>query len=73
MIVDKKSKEAERNIIFLTHHNLHYVDLTKKTSTCDPSFSRAITPETTKKLKLKFTQGTAIRCLDTIIQSNGIM
>ena len=73
MTDDEKSKEFERNIIFPTHRNLHYVDLTKKTSTFDPSYIRTVTPEATKKLKLNFSKGTALRCLDTIVQSNDIM
>ena len=73
MIDDEKSKEAERKIIFPTHCNLHYVNLTKKTSTFDPSFIRNINPDATNKLKLNFTQGNALRCLDAIVQSNDIM
>mmetsp|Transcript_25328 Transcript_25328/g.29831 ORF Transcript_25328/g.29831 Transcript_25328/m.29831 type:complete len:179 (+) Transcript_25328:1555-2091(+) len=73
MTDDEKSKEFDRNIIFPTHRNLHYVDLTKKTSTFDPSYIRTVTPEATKKLKLNFSKGTALRCLDTIVQSNDIM
>ena len=73
MTDDEESKEAEQNIIFPTHCNLHYIDLTKKISTFDPSFIRIISPESTNKLKLNFTQGTALRCLDTIVQSNEIM
>ena len=73
MTDDEKSKETDRNTIFPTRRNLHYVDLTKKTSTYDPSYIRTVTPETTKKLKLNFSKRTALRCLDTIVQSNDII
>ena len=73
MTDDGKSKETERNIIFPIHCNIHDVDLTKKTSTSDPSYICTVTPDVTKKLKLDFSKGTALRCLDTIVQPNDIM
>ena len=73
MITEEKSKEPECKIIIPTHRFEKYIDLTQKEEFLDPQFLPKMTPEVTKKHTLNFSEGTALRCLDQIVQSNDIM
>jgi len=73
MTTEEKSKDSERSIIILTHRYEKYVNLTTNAPSLNPQFILTVTPDTTKKLDLNFSEGTALRCLDQIIQLTNIM
>ena len=73
MTEEEKEKEPSRNILIPSHRNERYVDLSKKTPTFDQKYYPTVEPDTVKNLRLNFSQGTALRCLERIVQSNDIM
>ena len=73
MTNEEKEKEPSRKILIPTHRNERYVDLSKNTPTFDKKFYPTVDANTTKNLRLNFSQGTALRCLERIVQSNDTM
>ena len=69
MTVRELEREPSRNIILPTHRKVNFVDMSNCLNpTVDTKFFRPVETE-----ELNFSRGTAMRCLDKIVQSNDIM
>ena len=73
MTEEEKEVEPSRKIVIPTHRNVNYIDLSKKAPTFDHKYIPSLPSDSVKKLKLNFSEGTALRCLEQIVQSNDIM
>jgi len=62
-----------RKIVIPTHCNQNVVDLSKNTPIFEHKYLPKVDSDSVKKLRLNFSEGTALRCLEQIIQSNDIM
>jgi len=68
MTTQELERESSRRIILPTHRKINFVDISLDKPTLDTKF---LPPVNTQKLN--FGQGTAMRCLHKIFQTNDIM